>query len=227
MKNDAMNNAISTILENIGNNPEAMKALMEAISETGKIAKEKKTEEVKNSCRYIICLERDTVNGDTIYHPFVMTPPSSTNPKMLITNNAVEAQDMAQSYGVRIHDNVYAIPATEEQIEKLYKLLKECNKRIVNAINAAVDAVGVLTPNIDKDALASQYMQQMMHNCNNIIGSSLTSDSKIIEEDIEVIRPDRLEDECDLEDYEDEEDWDDEDDCDCCPCDCCPHNPNN
>lgn len=223
MNSNAMNTAINTILENIGNNPEAMKALMAAIAETGKIAAEPKTEQVKKSCRYIICLERVTVDGDKVYHPVVMTPPTCENPRMLIVDNAVEAQDEAQRFGMMIHDNVYAMPATEKQIEKLIELLKECNARIVNAVNAAVRAVGMVSANIDTDALCAQYMQQMMANCKCVIGSSMTEDSEIIEEDIEVIHPDRVIEEYD-DDYEDEE-WDDDccEDCQCCNCDC-PYN---
>lgn len=229
MNSNAMNTAINTILENIGNNPEAMKALMAAIAETGKIAAETKTESVKKSCRYVICLERVTVDGDKVYHPFVMTPPTCENPEMLIADNAVKAQDMAQTYGMMIRDNVYAMPATEKQIEKLTELLKECNARIVNAVNTAVCAVGAVSANIDTDALCAQYMQQMMQNCKCVIGSSMTENSDIIEEDIEVIHPDRIVEEYDDEDYEDE-DWD-EDDCDdCnddCDCECCPNHPSN
>ena len=191
MNNNAMTSAINTILENIGNNPEAMKALMAAIAETSKIAQESKTEQIKNSCRYVICLERMTIDGDKIYHPFVMTPPTCKNPEMLIAKNAVDAQDMSQRYGMMIHDNVYAIPATEEQIKKLIDLLKACNKRIVDAIDAAVDAVSMVSHNINKDMLCAQYMQQMMQNCNCIIGSSMTKDSKIIEEDVKIINPKR------------------------------------
>ena len=200
MNNAAMNTAINTILENIGNNPEAMKALMAAIAETSKIANETKTEQVKKTCRYIICLERMTVNGDKVYHPFVMTPPTCEEPRMLIADNAVKAQDMAQTYGMRIRDNVYAMPATEKQIEKLTELLKECNARIVNAVNTAVHAVGMVSANINTDALCAQYMQQMMANCKCIIGSSMTENSEIIEEDIEVIHPIRTTDEF-YEDY--------------------------
>lgn len=231
MNNAAMNNAIETIIANIGNNPEAMKALMAAIAETSKIAAEPKTESVKKSCRYVICLERTTIDGDKVYHPFVMTPPTCENPVMLIADNAVKAQDMSQTYGMRIHDNVYAMPATEQQIERLTELLKECNKRIVDAIDAAVDAVGMVTANIDRDALCAQYMQQMMQNCKGVIGSSLTKDSEIIEEDIEVIHPDRIVEDVD-DDYDDDyedEDWDDDDcddDCECCDCECCPNHPN-
>ena len=229
MNSNAMTSAINTILENIGNNPEAMKALMAAIAETSKIAKESKTEQVKNTCRYIICLKRKTVNGDDVYHPFVMTPPTSEDPRILIADNAVEAQDMAQRYGMIVHDNVYAIPATDKQIEKLYKLLKECNTRIVNAIDTAVEAVGMITANIDRDALCTQYMQQMMANCKCIIGSSMTENSDIIEEDIEVIHPEHIAEECDDENYEDDE-WDEddyEDNCDYCDCECCPNHPDN
>jgi hypothetical protein len=229
MNNAAMNTAINTILENIGNNPEAMKALMAAIAETGKIVSETKSEQVKKSCRYIICLERITVDGDKVYHPVVMTPPTCENPRMLIVNNAVEAQDEAQRFGMMIHDNVYAMPATEKQIEKLTELLKECNTRIVNAVNTAVRAVGMISANIDTDMLCAQYMQQMMANCKCVIGSSMTEDSEIIEEDIEVIHPDRIVEEYDNEDYEDE-DWDDDDcddDCDYCDCECCPNHPSN
>ena len=220
MNNAAMNTAINTILENIGNNPEAMKALMAAIAETGKIAAEAKSEQTKKSCRYVICLERVTVDGDKVYHPFVMTPPTCKNPVMLIADNAVKAQDMAQTYGMMIRDNVYAMPATEKQIEKLLGLLKECNTRIVNAVNTAVRAVGMVSANIDTDALCAQYMQQMMANCKCVIGSSMTEDSKIIEEDIEVIHPDRITEEYDDEDCEDE-------DCDYCDCECCPNHPSN
>ena len=227
MNSNAMNTAINTILENIGNNPEAMKALMAAIAETGKIANEPKTEEVKKSCRYVICLERITVDGDKVYHPFVMTPPTCEKPIMLIADNAVKAQDMAQTYGMRIRDNVYAMPATEEQIKKLTELLKECNTRIVNAVNTAVRAVGMISANIDTNMLCAQYMQQMMANCKCVIGSSMTEDSEIIEEDIELIHPNRIVEVCD-EDYEDDyedEDWDDDciDDCECCDRECCPY----
>lgn len=192
MKNNNMNNmtaAINTILENIGNNPEAMKALMAAIAETNNIAAEEKTESVKKSVRYVICLERITVAGDKVYHPVVLTPPTCKRPKMFIVDNAVDAQNEAQRFGMRIRDNVYAMPATEEQIKKLTKLLKECNKRIVDAINAAVEAVGVISQNIDKNALYAKYMQQMMQNCKCIIGSSMNENSEIIEEDVEVIYP--------------------------------------
>ena len=229
MNNTAMNTAINTILENIGNNPEAMKALMAAIAETGKIAAESKTEQVKKSCRYVICLERLTVDGDKVYHPFVMTPPTCENPEMLIADNAVKAQDMAQTYGMMIRDNVYAMPATEKQIEKLLELLKECNARIVNAVNTAVRAVGMVSANIDTDALCAQYMQQMMANCKCVIGSSMTEESEIVEEDIEVIHPDRIVEEYDEDDYDDEE-WDEDDcddDCDYCDCECCPNHPTN
>ena len=229
MNSNAMNTAINTILENIGNNPEAMKALMAAIAETGKIVVESKSEAVKKSCRYVICLERLTVDGDKVYHPFVMTPPTCENPVMLIAENAVKAQDMAQRYGMMIRDNVYAMPATEKQIEKLLELLKECNTRIVNAVNTAVRAVGAVSANIDTNALCTQYMQQMMQNCKCVIGSSMTENSEIIEEDIEVIHPDRIVEEYDDEDYEDE-DWDDDDcddDCEYCDCDCCPNHPSN
>ena len=227
MNTAAMNTAINTILENIGNNPEAMKALMAAIAETGKIANETKTEQVKNTCRYVICLERMSVDGFKVYHPFVMTPPTCEEPEMLIADNAVKAQDMAQVYGMRIRDNVYAMPATEAQIEKLLELLKECNARIVNAVNTAVRAVGMVSANIDTDMLCAQYMQQMMANCKGIIGSSMTEDSEIIEEDIEVIHPERIVEEYDEDDYE-EEDWDEcDDDCEYCDCDCCPNHPDN
>lgn len=229
MNNAAMNTAINTILENIGNNPEAMKALMAAIAETGKIAAEPKTEQVKKTCRYVICLERVTVDGDKVYHPFVMTPPTCEEPIMLIADNAVKAQDMAQQYGMRIRDNVYAMPATEKQIEKLTELLKECNTRIVNAVNTAVRSVGTISANIDTDMLCAQYMQQMLRNCNGIIGSSLTEDSKIIEEDVKVIHPDRIVEKYDEDDCEDE-DWDEDDcddDCDYCDCECCPNHPSN
>jgi hypothetical protein len=223
MNNAAMNTAINTILENIGNNPEAMKALMAAIAETGKIAAEPKTEQVKKSCRYVICLERVTVDGDKVYHPVVMTPPTCENPRMLIVDNAVAAQDEAQKFGMMIRDNVYAMPATETQIEKLYGLLKECNEHIVHAVNTAVRVIGGVSANIDTDVLCAQYMQQMMANCHCIIGSSMTEDSEIIEEDIEVIHPDRVIEEYD-DDYEDEE-WDDDccEDCQCCNRDC-PYN---
>ena len=218
MNQQAMNQAINTILSQIGNNPDAMKALMDAIAETNKIAKEPKSEQVKKSCKYVICLKRKTVNGDTVYHPFVMTPPTCEDPRMLVINNAVDAQNEAQRYGMMMCDDVYAIPATDIQIAKLIDLLKQCNKRIVDAVEAAVETVAGVSPNIDKDMLCSQYMQQMMQNCNNVIGSSLTQDSVIIREDIEVIHPDR-----DIEDIDDE-DWDEEDDeCDNCPCSNCPY----
>lgn len=210
MNNTAMNNAIETIIANIGNNPEAMKALMTAIAETGKIANETKSEQVKKTCRYVICLERMTVDGEKAYHPFVMTPPTAVNPKMLIADNAVKAQDMAQTYGMRVRDNVYAIPATEEQIKKLTKLLKECNARIVNAVNTAVRAVGTISANVNTDMLCAQYMQQLMTNCKGVIGSSLTKDSEIIEEDIEVIHPTRT---VAVNN--------------CCDCECCPNHPSN
>ena len=230
MNNAAMNTAISTILENIGNNPEAMKALMAAITETGKIAADTKTEQTKKACRYIICLERVTVDGgNKVYHPFVMTPPTCEEPVMLIADNAVEAQDTAQRYGMMIHDNVYAIPATEDQIDKLIDLLKECNARIVNAVNTAVQAVGMVSANIDTDMLCAQYMQQMMQNCHGVIGASMTDDSGIIEEDVEVIHPDRIVEEYDEDDCEDEN-WDDDDcddDCEYCDCECCPNHPDN
>ena len=225
MNNNAMNNAINTILENIGNNPEAMKALMAALSETGKIAAETKSEQAKKACRYVICLERLTINGDKVYHPFVMTPPTCTDPVMLIVDNAVEAQDTAQRYGMMLRDNVYAMPATEAQIAKLTELLKACNEHIVSAVNAAVRAVGTISSNIDTDTLCAQYMQQMMSNCQCIIGSSMTEDSDIIEEDIEVIHPDRITEECDIDEDWDEDDCDD--DCDYCDCECCPHHPNH
>lgn len=226
MNNNAMNNAINVILENIGNNPEAMKALMAALSETGKIATETKSEQTKKDCRYVICLERLTVNGDKVYHPFVMTPPTCTDPVMLIVDNSVEAQDTAQRYGMTLHDNVYAIPATEAQITKLTKLLKECNEHIVNAVNTAVRAVGAISSNIDTDILCAQYMQQMMANCNCVIGSSMTEDSEIIEEDIEVIHPNRIVELYDKDDYDEEDDCDTED-CDYCDCECCPNHPSN
>ena len=233
MNNAAMNTAINTILENIGNNPEAMKALMAAIAETGKIVAEPKSEAAKKSCRYVICLERLTVDGDKVYHPVVLTPPTCENPRMLIVDNAVQAQDKAQSFGMMIRDNVYAMPATEKQIAKLLELLKECNARIVNAVNTAVRAVGMVSANIDTDALCAQYMQQMMANCKCVIGSSMTENSEIVEEDIEVIHPDRIAEEYDKDD--DDEDWDDEDwdeddcddDCDYCDCECCPNHPSN
>lgn len=229
MNNTAMNNAINTIIANIGNNPEAMKALIAALSETGKIAAENKTEQVKKTCRYVICLERMTIDGDKVYHPFVMTPPTCKNPEMLIAGNAVQAQDMAQTYGMRIRDNVYAMPATEEQIKKLTELLKDCNKRIVDAIDTAVEAVGMVSQNIDKDALCAQYMRQMMANCHGVIGSSMTEDSEIIEEDVEVVHPTNIVD-TDEDDEWDDEDWDEDDcddECDYCDCECCPNHPDN
>lgn len=230
MNNAAMNNAINTILENIGNNPEAMKALMAAIAETGKIAAETKTEQAKKSCRYIICLERLTVDRQKVYHPFVMTPPTCSNPEMLIADNAIKAQNMAQNYGMRIHDNVYAIPATEQQIKRLTELLKDCNKRIVDAIDAAVEAAGMVSANINRDALCAQYMRQMMDNCKGVIGSSLTEDSRIIEEDLKVIHSNCTP-MCDVDDEYDDEDWDEDeecdDDCEYCDCDCCPNHPDN
>ena len=231
--NNNMNTAINTIIANIGNNPEAMQALLKAIAaidtETNKIANETKTEQIKKSCRYVICLERMTVDGEKAYHPFVMTPPTAINPKMLIADNAVKAQDMAQTYGMRMRDNVYAMPATEKQIKKLTKLLKECNARIVNAVNTAVHAVGTISANVNTDMLCAQYMQQLMTNCKGVIGSSFTKDSEIIEEDIEVIHPTRTVAvnnccDCGCCDYDDE-DYDD--DCECCDCECCPNHPSN
>lgn len=233
MNNAAMNNAINTIIANIGNNPEAMQALIAALAETNKIASETKTEQVKRSCRYVICLERMTVEGEKVYRPVVMTPPTCENPRMLIVDNAVAAQDEAQRFGMMIRDNVYAMPATEEQIKKLYELLKECNASIVNAVNTAVRAIGTLSANVDTDMLCAQYMQQLMANCKCIVGSSLTKDSKIIEEDVKVIHPNHnIE-----EDYDEDEDWidcDDEwddddcdDDCEYCDQKCCPNHPSN
>ena len=220
MKNNtAMNEAISTILENIGDNPQAMKALLEALSETKNIAAENaKKADAGKSLKHIICLERMTVDGDLVYHPFVMTPPTSENPRMLIVDNSVDAQDVAQSYGMQIQDNVYALPATDEQIERLYALLKELNARIVAAIDTAVEAVSSVSTNIDKDELAMQYMQQMMANCNNVIGSSLSRESEIIEEDIAVINPD-----------DEGDDGDDEwaEECECCDDTDCPDHPSN
>lgn len=225
MNNTAMNAAIETILNNIGNNPEAMAALVAALSETQKIANEPKTEAVKKSCKYVICLERYTVDGDKVYHPVVMTPPTCEDPVMLIIDNAVAAQDKAQSFGMMIRDNVYAMPATDKQIEKLYRLLKECNKRIVDAIDTAMEAVGMITANINRDALCAQYMQQMMQNCHCIIGSSLTENSEIIEEDIEVVHRNREFDHDLNGDYEDS--WNDGECDDDCDCECCPNHPNN
>lgn len=223
VNNTAMNTAISTILENIGNNPEAMKALMAALAETGKIAAETKTAEVKKSCRYIICLERMTARGNKVYHPFVMTPPTCEKPVMLIADNAVKAQDMAQRYGMMIRDNVYAMPATEQQIKKLLELLKACNKRIVDAVNTAVRAVGMVSANIDTDKLCAQYMDQMMKNCNYVIGSSMDENSGIIEKDVEVIHPQNVcNDDDDVDEYDEEYDEDD-DDCPCDNCRDCPH----
>jgi hypothetical protein len=232
MNNAAMNTAINTILENIGNNPEAMKALMAAIAETTKVANEPKTEQAKKACRYIICLERVTVKGEKVYHPFVMTPPTAKTPKMLIVDNAVKAQDVAQTYGMRIRDNVYAMPATEAQIKKLTELLKECNARIVNAVNAAVRAVGMVSTNINTDVLCAQYMRQLMENCKGVIGASMTKDSEIIEKDIKVIHPTRTVAvnnccDCGCCDYDDEDYDDCDDDCDYCDCGCCSHHPSN
>lgn len=228
MNNSAMNSVINTILQNIGNNPDAMKALMEAISETNKIASNAQINQKKEACTYIICLERTSVEGNKVYHPFVMTPPTCEDPKMLIVNNAVEAQDAAQRYGMLIKDNVYAMPATSEQVAKLTELLKKCNKRIVAAIDKAVSAVGSLTDNIDRDELSCQYLRQMMENCNGIIGSSLSGSSEIIERDIEVLNPN-----CDIGfDVDDEDDCyceDEDDECDCDWCDnrCCPDHHSN
>ena len=87
----------------------------------------------------------------------------------------------------------------------------------------------MVSANIDTDALCAQYMQQMMANCKCIIGSSMTENSEIIEEDIKVIHPNRTTEEYDEDDYEDE-DWDDDDcddDCDDCDCECCPNHPSN
>ena len=63
----------------------------------------------------------------------------------------------------------------------------------------------------------------------------MTEDSEIIEEDIEVIHPDRVvesydTDDCDEEDDWEEDDWDEDDwddDCDYCDCKCCPNHPSN
>jgi hypothetical protein len=144
---------------------------------------------------------------------------------MLIVDNAVSAQNEAQRFGMMIHDNVYAMPATEKQIEKLLELLKECNARIVNAVNAAVRAVGAVSANIDTDALCAQYMQQMMQNCKCVIGSSMTENSAIIEEDVEVIHPTHIVD-TNAYDELDDEDFED-DDCDYCHCECCPNHHAN
>jgi hypothetical protein len=59
----------------------------------------------------------------------------------------------------------------------------------------------------------------------------MTEDAEIIEEDIEVIHPNRIVEVCDddcEDDYEDE-DWDDEciDDCECCDRECCPYHSDN
>ena len=219
--NDNMNTAINTILKNIGNDTEAMQALLKAIVA---IDTEIKTEQAKKSCRYVICVERMTIEGEKVYHPVVMTLPTCENPRMLIVDNAVAAQDEAQRFGMRIHDNVYAMPATEEQIKKLYELLKECNARIVNAVNNAVCAMRIVSVNVDIDMLCAQCMQQLMTNCKGIIGSSLTEDSEIIEEDVEVINPNHnIE-----EDYDEDEDWIDcDDDCEYCDQKCCPNHPSN
>ena len=225
--NKDMKKAIDTVLANIGDNKEAMKALLAAIAETSKIDTENKKVKVKETCQYVICLERHTVEGKKVYHPFVMTPPTSDNPKMHIVANAVEAQDVAQKYGMMLHDNVYAMPATTAQIKKLTDLLKDCNKRIVNAVNAAADAVGAISKNVDKDILCAEYMQNLMESCGGVIGSSMDENSKIIEKDLELvdIRRDAI------EEY-DGGDWDEEDlgdckDCEDCSCECCPDHPNN
>jgi hypothetical protein len=81
----------------------------------------------------------------------------------------------------------------------------------------------MVSANIDTDVLCAQYMQQMMANCHCIIGSSLTEDSEIIEEDIEVIHPNREIDSDIEDDFDDEEEWD-EDDCDEDNCECCKRN---
>lgn len=228
--NKEMKNAIDTVLKNIGDNKEAMKALLAAIAETSKIDAENKKAKVKETCKYVICLERHTVEGKKVYHPFVMTPPTSNDPKMHIVANAVEAQDVAQKYGMVLHDNVYAMPATAAQIKKLTDLLKDCNKRIVDAVNAAADAVGAISKNVDKDILCAEYMQNLMDSCGGVIGSSMDENSKIIEKDLELvdIRRDAI-DENDLDGYnwEEEEDLDDCKNCGDCSCECCPDHPNN
>lgn len=184
MSNNSMNNAINTILANIGDNKEAMKALIEALTTTKEISENETTKEDR---RCVICLERTAVDGSKVYHPFVTTAPTAKSPKMLIADDIVEGQKMAKRYSTCCL-KAYALPATEEQIEKLYDLLKKCNKRIVDAVNKAVDAVSVISVNVDKDDLCQRYMSSLMCQCGNVIGAHMTKDSKIIEKDVKIIR---------------------------------------
>jgi hypothetical protein len=217
-----MNDAINAILKNIGDNPEAMKALLAAISMTDEISKNEP--EVKINCRHIICLERTTVDGDKVYHPFVTTPITCENPKMLILDNSIDAQDEAQRLGMFIHDNVYALPATEEQIDELYRLLKALNNSITTKVRTAAAAVGSLSYNVDIEQLCDQFLRNMLDNCGNVIGASMTKDSTIIDHDVELAQPV-------LNDHDnvspDEEDWDNDDVCGDCDCGCCPNHPDN
>ena len=106
-----------------------------------------------------------------------------------------------------IKDDIWS---AEEQIKKLTELLKACNKRIVDAVNAAVRAVGMVSTNINTDVLCAQYMRQLMENCKGVIGASMTKDSEIIEKDIKVIHPTRT---VAVNN--------------CCDCGCCPNHPFN
>jgi hypothetical protein len=181
-----MNTAINTILANIGDNPEAMKALLAALAETDKIAKDKKTESDKKKCRCVICLERTAEDGTKVYHPYVMTAPTAKTQKILIADNIIEGQNLAKRYSTCCI-KAYALPATEAQIKKLYDLLKQCNKRIVEAVDKAVEAVSAVSVNIDKTALCQQYMATLMIQCGRVIGPHMTKDSKIIEKDVKII----------------------------------------
>jgi hypothetical protein len=79
------------------------------------------------------------------------------------------------------------LPATEEQIDTLYDLLKKCNKRIVDAVNKAVDAVGEISVNVDKKVLCQKYMSELMKNCGQVIGPHMTAESRIITRDIKLV----------------------------------------
>lgn len=183
----SMNTAINTILANIGDNPEAMKALLAALAETDKIAKDEKTETTKKKCRCIICLERIAEDGSKVYHPYVTTAPTARTPKMLIADDIIEGQKMAKAYSTCCM-RAYALPATEAQIDKLYELLKKCNKSIVKAVEKAVEAVSAVSVNIDKTALCQRYMTELMNQCGRVIGPHMTKDSKIIETDVKIVK---------------------------------------
>ena len=187
MSNNSMKNAINTILANIGDNPEAMKALLAALAETDKIAKDKKTETAKKKCRCVICLERTAEDGSKVYHPYVMSAPTARTPMMLIADDIVEGQKLAKQYSTCCI-KAYALPATEAQIDKLYELLKKCNKSIVTAVDKAVEAVSAISVNVDKKALCQQYMATLMRQCGSVIGPHMTKDSKIIEKDVKIIK---------------------------------------